>query len=110
MTAVIVVAVALMLQPIRDYFDAERKPDTKLSFGDLSQTMRMVLDNPPVRDIAFAAFAFGGLQSLPAGFFILYLIDGLNYSKRNWLHLRYRQFLGDLCATAWAEAALSRHD
>jgi len=80
-TAVIVVAVALMLQPIRDYFDAERKPDTKLSFGDLSQTMRMVLDNPPVRDIAFAAFAFGGLQSLFAGFFILYLIDGLNYSE-----------------------------
>ena len=70
-----------MLQPIRDYFDAARKPDTKLSLGDLSQTMRMVLDNPPVRDIAFAAFAFGGLQSLFAGFFILYLIDGLNYSE-----------------------------
>jgi MFS family permease len=80
-TAVIVVGVAVLLQPFRDYFDADRKPNTKLSLGDLRQTMRMVVDNPPVRDIAFAAFAFGGLQSLFAGFFILYLIDGLNYSE-----------------------------
>ena len=35
----------------------------------------------PLRDLSFAAFAFGGLQSLFSGFFILYLIDGLDYSE-----------------------------
>lgn len=79
-TALIVFGVALALQPIRAYFDRERRPDTKLSVADLPATMRLVLTNYPLRDIAFGAFAFGGLQSLFAGFFILYLIDGLDYS------------------------------
>ena len=70
-----------MLQPIRDHFDEERNPDTKISFGDLSATMKAVMGNPPLRDIAFAAFAFGGLQALFSGFFVLFLIDGLGYSE-----------------------------
>jgi len=39
-----------------------------------------VLQNPELRDLSFVAFAFGGLQSLFSGFFILFMIDGLNYS------------------------------
>ena len=81
MTALIVFLVAICLQPVRTYFDQERDPNTKIGIGDLRATLRMVLSNPPLRDIAFAAFAFGGLQALFAGFFILYLIDGLGYSE-----------------------------
>lgn len=80
-TALIVFAVALALQPLRDYFDRERIPNTKLAISDLSQTLSLVMTNYPLRDIAFSAFAFGGLQSMFAGFFILYLIDGLGYSE-----------------------------
>lgn len=80
-TALIVFLVAISLQPVRTFFDQDRDPDTKIGLGDLRTTLRMVLSNPPLRDIAFAAFAFGGLQSLFAGFFILYLIDGLGYSE-----------------------------
>jgi len=80
-TGLIVFAVALALQPLRAYFDREREPRTRLAISDLSQTLRLVLTNYPLRDIAFAAFAFGGLQSMFAGFFILYLIDGLGYSE-----------------------------
>lgn len=80
-TAAIVIVVAFLLQPIRGYFDRERNPDTKLSISDLRATIRLVLDNYPLRDIAFSAFAFGGLQSLFSGFFILYMIDGLGYSE-----------------------------
>ncbi|MCH9673280.1 MAG: MFS transporter [Gammaproteobacteria bacterium] len=80
-TAIIVFSVALCLQPIRAYFDRDRQPDTKLSISDLPETMKLVLHNYPLRDIAFAAFAFGGLQSLFAGFFILFLLDGLDYSE-----------------------------
>lgn len=80
-TAIIVIGVGLLLQPIREYFDSERRPETKLSLGDLPQTMRSVVGDPALRDISFAAFAFGGLQSLFAGFFILYMIDGLGFSE-----------------------------
>ncbi len=80
-TAFIVVMVAVLLQPIREYFDSERRPDVRLCVSDLPQTLRLVVTNYPLRDIAFSAFAFGGLQSIFAGFFILYLIDGLQYSE-----------------------------
>ncbi|MFT5394440.1 MAG: MFS family permease [Gammaproteobacteria bacterium] len=77
----IVFGVALLLQPLRAYFDRDRTPETKLSISDLPQTLALVLNNYPLRDIAFSAFAFGGLQSLFSGFFILYMIDGLDYSE-----------------------------
>jgi len=80
-TALIVFTCALSLQPIRAYFDRERNPETRLSVSELWSTLRLVLDNHPLRDIAFSAFAFGGLQSMFAGFFILYMIDGLGYSE-----------------------------
>ena len=78
--ALIILVVALMLQPLRNYFDRERQSDIKIAVSDLRQPMRIVMSNYPLRDISFAAFAFGGQQSLFAGFFILYLIDGLGYS------------------------------
>ena len=80
-TCLIVFGVAISLQPVRGHFDADRQPDTRIAFGDLPATLRTVLAIRPLRDLAFAAFAFGGLQSLFAGFFILYLIDGLGYSE-----------------------------
>jgi hypothetical protein len=80
-TAMLILMVALSLQPIRTYFDQDKDPNQKISFGDLRTTLAMVFANPYLRDIAFSAFAFGGLQSLFAGFFILYLIDGLGYSE-----------------------------
>ncbi|NQV59622.1 MAG: MFS transporter [Alphaproteobacteria bacterium] len=80
-TGLIVFSVALSLQPLRAYFDRDRDPDQKIGFGDMRTTLAMVLRNPALRDISFAAFAFGGLQSLFSGFFILYLIDGQGYSE-----------------------------
>ena len=80
-TALIVLCVAVALQPIREHFDAERRPGTKIAFGDLKQTVSGVIRDPALRDIAFAAFAFGGMQSLFAGFFVLFMIDGLNYTE-----------------------------
>lgn len=82
-TALIVYAVVLCLQPIRSHFDADRNPKVRPSFSGVSETMKIVLSNPQLRDLSFAAFAFGGLQSIFAGFFILYLIDGLDYSERD---------------------------
>ena len=82
-TALIVYGVVLCLQPIRAHFDADRNPEIKPGISGISETMKAVVSNPQLRDLAFASFAFGGLQSIFAGFFILYLIDGLDYSERD---------------------------
>jgi nitrate/nitrite transporter NarK len=80
-TGLVVIVVAAALQPIRAHFDVDRDPDQKISLGDMRHTLTMVVANPLLRDVAFGAFAFGGLQSIFAGFFILYLIDNLGYSE-----------------------------
>ena len=80
-TALIVYSVGVMLQPFRTFFDSDRDPSVQPSFSGVSETMKIVVSDPNLRDLAFAGFAFGGLQSIYSGFFILYLIDGLEYSE-----------------------------
>ena len=50
-------------------------------FSGAFQTMKIVISQPELRDLALCAFSLGGLQSVFAGFFILFMIDGLNYSE-----------------------------
>jgi MFS family permease len=80
-SGLIVYCVVLLLQPIRAHFDADRNPDVKLSFSGVSETMKLVISNPQLRDLSLGAFSFGGLQAIFSGFFILFMIDGLNYSE-----------------------------
>ncbi|MEE2688674.1 MAG: MFS transporter [Pseudomonadota bacterium] len=80
-TGMIVYLVVLALQPIRAHFDADRKPDVKLTFSGVSETMKFVVSDPQLRDLSFGALAFGGLQSIFSGFFILFMIDGMDYSE-----------------------------
>ena len=77
----LVYCVVLALQPIRAHFDADRQPDVKFSFSGVSETMKLVISNPQLRDLSLGAFAFGGLQAIFSGFIILFMIDGLNYSE-----------------------------
>jgi MFS family permease len=77
----LVYCAVLALQPIRAHFDADRQPDVKFSFAGVSETMKLVISNPQLRDLSLGAFAFGGLQAIFSGFFILFMIDGLNYSE-----------------------------
>jgi nitrate/nitrite transporter NarK len=72
-----------------------------------------------LRDISFAAFAFGGLQSLFSGFFILYLIDGLGYSETEagsafavssftaiWARILWGVIGGSIIPTRWVLAGI----
>ena len=43
--------------------------------------MKFVISDPQLRDLSFGALAFGGLQSIFSGFFILFMIDGMDYSE-----------------------------
>jgi MFS family permease len=79
--ALIVYSMVIYLQPFRAFFDTDRDPTVKPSFSGVAKTIKIVLSTPNLRDLAFAAFAFGGLQSVYAGFFILFLVDGLEYSE-----------------------------
>ncbi len=77
----LVYSVAVMLQPLRAHFDSDRKPDTKFSVSGAAETMRIVVHDAKLRDLAFLSFALGGLQAIWSGFFILFLIDRLDYSE-----------------------------
>ena len=72
--------IALGLQPCRREFDRNRRPEQKLAFGDLKETVFSVLRSPALRGMALAAFIFVGLQSIFTNFTVVYLYEELNYS------------------------------
>ncbi len=83
--AVLVVAgfcllIVLGLMPCRREFDRNRRPEQKLAFADLGETIRAVLQDPALRGMALAAFVFVGLQSIFTNFTVVYLYEELNYS------------------------------
>jgi len=78
---VIVYVIAFMLQPLREHFDSDRRSDVNFSFSGALHTMRIVVSHAELRDLALCAFSLGGLQAIFAGFFILFMIDGLNYTE-----------------------------
>ena len=80
-TGLIVYVVVVALQPFRAHFDADRQSDVTLSFSGVSETMKIVISDPQLRDLSFGCLAFGGLQSIFSGFFILFMIDGMDYSE-----------------------------
>ncbi|MBT3787077.1 MAG: MFS transporter [Alphaproteobacteria bacterium] len=80
LTALVVLSVAVLLQPFRASFDADRQPRMKITLASFRATLRSVVISPELRRLAFAAFAFGGMQAIFAGFFVLFLIDDLDYS------------------------------
>jgi MFS family permease len=77
----LVYSIAVILQPLRAHFDSDRKPDTKFSFSGAVQTMRIVVSDAKLRDLAMLSFTLGGLQAIWSGFFILFLIDRLDYTE-----------------------------
>lgn len=78
--ALVCVLIAFGLQPCRRAFDAERKRDHRFSFGDVRVTVYAVLNEPTLRTMAIAAFAFVGLQSIFTNFTVVYLYEALHYS------------------------------
>lgn len=71
--AVALCAFALALQPLRARFDAERLPSRPVRLGDLAETMRAVMTTPSLRGLAYACFAFNGMQSVMTGYFVIYM-------------------------------------
>ena len=62
-----------MMQPIRKLFDTERVATRSFQLSDFKTTILSVLKVPELRSLAFASFAFNGLQSVMTAYLVIYL-------------------------------------
>ena len=67
------VAFVFVLQPLRQRFDADRLPNRAFRLADLAATMRVVTTTPSLRGLAFACFAFNGMQQVMTSYFVIYM-------------------------------------
>lgn len=61
---------AVILQPFREQFDVDRKPDHPLKPVEVWNNLQLVLRRAELRDLAFAMFCFVGLQGLFGSYFV----------------------------------------
>src|SRR5881394_3188749 len=72
-TAVACVTGAALLQPLRARFDDDRVPSRRFRLSDFRATIASVLTARELRALAFACFAFNGIQSVFTAYFVTYL-------------------------------------
>lgn len=77
--AVICLAIAFLLQPVREEFDQDRDPNAKPSWTDFPRTIRDVIATRELRGLALGAFAFVGMQAIFMGFSVTYMHEALGY-------------------------------
>jgi MFS family permease len=65
---------AVMLQPLRARFDDDRVPSRRFRLSDFRSTIAAVRKTPDLRGLAFACFAFNGVQSVFTAYFVTYLV------------------------------------
>ena len=75
---VMCLTLAVMLQPIRAQFDADRQPNQSLKPGFIWQTLKQVMATPSLRDLAIGMFCFVGLQGLFGSYFVTYVTETLD--------------------------------
>ena len=66
---------AVMLEPLRAEFDADRVPTQAFRLSDFHQTIASVVTTTDLRRLAFACFAFNGLQTVFTSYFVVALTE-----------------------------------
>lgn len=66
---------AAMLEPLRAEFDSDRVPTQAFRLSDFHTTILSVLGAPELRRLAFACFAFNGLQTVFTSYFVVALTE-----------------------------------
>lgn len=69
------IAFAAMLEPLRAEFDSDRVPGQAFRLSDFHTTVAGVLAAPDLRRLAFACFAFNGLQTVFTSYFVVALTE-----------------------------------
>lgn len=64
---------ALLLQPVRGLFDADREPTRSFRMSDFQSTLSSVLKTPNLRALSLACLAFNGVQACFTAYFVVYL-------------------------------------
>ncbi len=72
-TAAACFAFVVMLEPGRREFDADRRPGYPVGLGDFATTIAAVMRGAALRRLAFACFAFNGLQTVFTSYFVITL-------------------------------------
>ncbi len=73
----VALAVLAAIQPAREAFDADRRPDLPLAVAGIAAPLKLLRADPMLRALAAAGFAYAGCQMSVAAFFVLYLTDAL---------------------------------
>lgn len=73
--AVACLVFAVMLEPLRGEFDSDRVPDQAFHLSDFHTTIVSVVRVPSLRRLAFACFAFNGLQTVFTSYFVVALTE-----------------------------------
>jgi MFS family permease len=66
---------AAMLEPLRTEFDSDRVPDQAFRLSDFHRTIASVVGTADLRRLAFACFAFNGLQTVFTSYFVVALTE-----------------------------------
>lgn len=72
-SAVACLVFAILLQPLRPWFDIDRAAGRRFKLSDFGTTLRSVIANPGLRNLSFACFAFNGMQQVMTSYFVIYL-------------------------------------
>jgi MFS family permease len=70
---------AIVAQPLRRQFDADRDPTRRLGVGHLLEPVRLVLSVPALRMLAACSFLFSIAQLSLTTYLVTYLTDSLAY-------------------------------
>jgi len=70
---------AIVSQPLRAQFDADRDRSRRLAAGHFAQPVRLVLDHPVLRTLAGCSFVFSIAQLSLTTYLVTYLTDSLAY-------------------------------
>lgn len=66
-------AFVVLLQPLRPWFDIDLVPGRRFKFSDFGNTLRSVVADRGLRNLAFACFAYNGMQQVMTSYFVIYL-------------------------------------
>jgi len=77
--ALLCLACALTVQPLRDALDHDREPGARLTGPALLSGVRLVGSSAPLRSMAALSFVYSGLQNCTSSFIVVYLVEALGY-------------------------------
>ncbi len=77
----VAMAAAVWMGRFRDRFDDQRTPSRRISLADIGISFRAATATPALRKLAFAGFAFSGLQVAFMYYFIVYAVSDIGLDR-----------------------------